>query len=73
VDLLVPELQKRGLMWEDYSAPGSSLRENLTGVKGQIGVSKDYYAYQFKYPSDFGEDSMAKVERNRNGVTKSKA
>jgi hypothetical protein len=41
VDLLVPELQKRGLMWEDYSAPSSSLRENLTGVKGQIGVSKD--------------------------------
>jgi hypothetical protein len=59
VDLLRPELVKRGLMWEDYEVKGGTLRENLTGVKGQKGVSDDHYAAQFRYPSDFSGDSMA--------------
>jgi hypothetical protein len=59
VDLLRPELVKRGLMWEDYEVKGGTLRENLTGVKGQKGVSADHYAHQFRYPSDFAGDSMA--------------
>ncbi|KIW00487.1 uncharacterized protein PV09_08008 [Verruconis gallopava] len=60
VDLLRPELVKRGLMWEDYDVPGGTLRENLTGIKGQKGISKDHYGYKFKYPSEFAGDSMAK-------------
>lgn len=35
IDLLIPELQKRGLFWNDYAVPGGTYRENLTGVKGQ--------------------------------------
>ena len=58
VDLLRPELVKRGLMWEDYEVKGGTLRENLVG-KGQKHVSEDHYAHQFKYPSDFAGDSMA--------------
>lgn len=33
MDLLVPELQKRGLMWDDYAAPGGAFRENVLGRK----------------------------------------
>jgi hypothetical protein len=29
VDLLVPELQKRGMYWMDYPAPGGTARENM--------------------------------------------
>lgn len=35
VELLVPELQRRGMMWEDYIAPGGTFRENLYGTPGQ--------------------------------------
>jgi len=29
VELLIPELQKRGIYWNDYPAPGGTLRENV--------------------------------------------
>lgn len=35
VELLVPELQKRGLFWEDYRVPGGTYRENLSELPGQ--------------------------------------
>lgn len=63
VDLLRPELVKRGLMWEDYDVPRGSLRENLTGVKGRKGIPEDHYGHQFKWPSDFRGDSMAAAEK----------
>jgi FMN-dependent oxidoreductase (nitrilotriacetate monooxygenase family) len=48
VYLLRPELVKRGLMWEDYEAPGGTLRENLVG-KGQKALMDDHYGSQFKW------------------------
>jgi hypothetical protein len=29
VELLIPELQRRGIYWEDYAVPGGTARENL--------------------------------------------
>jgi hypothetical protein len=29
VELLVPELQKRGIYWDDYAVPGGTFRENM--------------------------------------------
>lgn len=49
VDLLRPELVKRGLMWEDYDVPGGSLRENLNGNIGRKRVPKDHYAEKFQW------------------------
>jgi len=49
VDLLRPELVKRGLMWEDYDVPGGSLRENLNGNVGRKRVPADHYAEKFKW------------------------
>jgi hypothetical protein len=35
VELLVPELQKRGIYWNDYPAPGGTLRENVHSAPGE--------------------------------------
>jgi hypothetical protein len=35
VNLLVPELQKRGIYWNDYPVPGGTLRENVHRTPGQ--------------------------------------
>lgn len=35
IEFLLPELQKRGLFWEDYAVRGGTIRENYTGLSGQ--------------------------------------
>ncbi|CAK4034140.1 Dimethyl-sulfide monooxygenase, partial [Lecanosticta acicola] len=35
VELLIPELRRRGLFWEDYCVPGGTYRENLNEKAGQ--------------------------------------
>jgi len=42
VELLVPELQRRGLYWLDYPAPGGTIRENVGNVPGKPFLSKDH-------------------------------
>lgn len=49
VELLVPELQKRGLMWNDYAVPQGTFRENLLGHKY---LADDHYGAKFKYGRD---------------------
>ena len=34
IELLIPELRKRGLVWDDYAVKGGTLRENYLGVEG---------------------------------------
>jgi hypothetical protein len=42
VELLVPELQRRGLYWLDYPAPGGTIRENVGNVPGKPFLSNDH-------------------------------
>lgn len=35
IELLVPELQRRGIFWKDYHVPGGTYRENLYEAAGQ--------------------------------------
>ncbi|EME83560.1 uncharacterized protein MYCFIDRAFT_203677 [Pseudocercospora fijiensis CIRAD86] len=35
IELLIPELRKRGLFWDGYCVPGGTYRENLYGTAGQ--------------------------------------
>ncbi|KFA70190.1 hypothetical protein S40285_04415 [Stachybotrys chlorohalonatus IBT 40285] len=35
VELLVPELQRRGIYWSDYAAPGGTARENVHSAPGE--------------------------------------
>lgn len=47
VELLVPELRRRGLFWEDYAVPGGTIRENLTGVPGNTRLPADHTGAQY--------------------------
>ncbi|KAE9372766.1 bacterial luciferase-like protein [Stipitochalara longipes BDJ] len=51
VELLVPELQKRGLYWEDYPALGRTLRENMGDKPGRPLLAEDHPGYKFKWNS----------------------
>lgn len=79
VELLVPVLQKRGLMWDDYTVPGGTYRENLLGAPGQSRVPDGHPASKFKYSTlkekygdengDIFIDNRPKVvEANSNGL-----
>ncbi|KAH8646144.1 FMN-dependent oxidoreductase [Xylariales sp. PMI_506] len=49
VELLIPELQKRGRMWTEYAFPGGTFRENLYGLEGQTYLPDDHPGHQFKW------------------------
>jgi hypothetical protein len=49
VELLVPELQKRGLMWNDYAAPGGTYRENMLRTPGQKSATEGHASRDFTY------------------------
>lgn len=72
VELLVPELMKRGLMRETYEAEGGSLRENLYGVRGMKELPADHYGHKFKYGSNFEGDSIEALQKV-NGVANGQA
>ncbi|KAF2119199.1 luciferase-like domain-containing protein [Lophiotrema nucula] len=65
VDLLVPELQKRGLMWQDYEVEGGTLRENIYSSKGMSLLRYDHYGHKFKHGSGFGGDSLEAWEKEK--------
>jgi alkanesulfonate monooxygenase SsuD/methylene tetrahydromethanopterin reductase-like flavin-dependent oxidoreductase (luciferase family) len=66
VDLLIPELQRRGLFWHEYAVPGGTFRQN---VFGRSFLSEDHPAYGLKWSSDVPvkefEDSLVKLEKER--------
>jgi hypothetical protein len=43
-ELLIPELQRRGIFWNDYAVPGGTYRENLTETRGQREPREDHPA-----------------------------
>lgn len=55
VELLIPELQKRGLFWKDYDVPGGTFRENLFGP-GQHKLRDDHYGHNFRFGN--GKEAM---------------
>jgi hypothetical protein len=44
IELLIPELQRRGIFWNDYAVPGGTYRENLTETEGQREPCDDHPA-----------------------------
>lgn len=48
VELLVPELQRRGIYWDDYAFPGGTLRENMFAKEG-ASIDPAHPAYDFKW------------------------
>ncbi|KOS41081.1 hypothetical protein ACN38_g8053 [Penicillium nordicum] len=49
IDLLIPELRKRGLFWDDYAVPKGTYRENLYGQPGQSGPHADHPASKYRW------------------------
>jgi FMN-dependent oxidoreductase (nitrilotriacetate monooxygenase family) len=49
IELLIPELRKRGLFWEDYAVQGGTYRENLRVEKGAAHPSEDHPAAKYQW------------------------
>ncbi|KIW95457.1 uncharacterized protein Z519_04041 [Cladophialophora bantiana CBS 173.52] len=49
VELLVPELQARGLFWDDYAVPGGTYRENFYGLEGQKGLPDEHVGSRYRW------------------------
>jgi hypothetical protein len=49
IELLLPELRKRDLFWDDYAVKGGTYRENFYGKKGQSGPSDDHPASKYRW------------------------
>jgi hypothetical protein len=64
VELLVPELQRRGMYWDDYKVPRGTFRENLMG-EGSAKLRADHYGSSFKW-----ENQTENMNGNANGEVK---
>ncbi|KAK8147713.1 hypothetical protein G3M48_001183 [Beauveria asiatica] len=49
IDLLVPELRKRGLFWDDYAFPGGTYRENFYHEAGQKHPKPEHVASKYHW------------------------
>ncbi|KAH8125303.1 Nitrilotriacetate monooxygenase component A/pristinamycin IIA synthase subunit A [Trichoderma asperelloides] len=49
VELLLPELKKRGLFWDDYAVPAGTYRENFYRKPGQSGPPPEHVASTFRW------------------------
>ncbi|CAL5874322.1 uncharacterized protein PFLUO_LOCUS8618 [Penicillium psychrofluorescens] len=49
IDLLIPELRRRGLFWDDYAVPKGTYRENLFAQPGQSGPRADHPASKYRW------------------------
>lgn len=54
VELLIPELQRRGIYWQDYPAPGGTLRENMQNRPGQPLAAQDHPAAKVRWDKVYG-------------------
>ena len=52
VELLIPELRRRGLFWDDYAVPGGTYRENVYAKAGQTGLLPDHPASSYRWRAD---------------------
>lgn len=65
VELLVPELRRRGLFWDGYFAPEGTYRENLYEVHGQSDPPNDHPAGKMIWRP---EDDLKQSVNGANGV-----
>lgn len=45
----MPELQKRGIYWDDYAVPGGTARENLYCREGEKLLALDHPGAKFRW------------------------
>ncbi|KAJ5888559.1 hypothetical protein N7495_008600 [Penicillium taxi] len=49
INLLLPELRRRGLFWDDYAVKGGTWRENFYGKKGQNRAPDSHPAARYRW------------------------
>ncbi|KFY52590.1 hypothetical protein V496_08341 [Pseudogymnoascus sp. VKM F-4515 (FW-2607)] len=64
IDLLLPELKKRGIFHDDYEVDGGTYRENLYKRPGQSGLLPDHPAAHYRWSAP-EEDSLVNNKRKR--------
>ena len=52
IELLVPELRRRGLFWDDYAVPGGTFRENMYGTAGQTRLPDNHPGSKYVWRED---------------------
>ena len=66
VELLIPELQRRGLVWDDYPKEGLTFRENLYGIEREdpTYLKPDHPAYNLRWKEgESREEFEAKLKK----------
>ena len=56
VNLLVPELRKRDLFWDDYAVPRGTYRENFYQKKGQTGPPDEHAAASYRWKAGVSKE-----------------
>lgn len=54
--LLLPELKRRGLFWEDYAVPSGTYRENFYGKEGARFPPDDHVAAKYHWKAGVKAD-----------------
>jgi len=67
IELLLPELRKRGIFWDDYAVDGGSYRENLYEVKGRSHPPLDHPATAVAWDPPVNEGKGLKGVNGVNG------
>lgn len=62
VELLIPELQRRGVYWEDYDVPGGTFRENINGKVGQRLLPNDHPGAKLRWNAGGVGQDLANME-----------
>ncbi|CAI5759001.1 unnamed protein product [Candida verbasci] len=62
VELLIPELQRRGLMWDDYPKEGITFREQINGLEGEEPrfLRPDHPAYNLRWRAGESKEEFEK-------------
>ena len=73
IELLIPELRRRGLFWDGYTVPGGTYRENLFEKQGQHEPFADHPAAKMIWRAsskhvDFALGANSSIHAHANGA-----
>ena len=73
IGLLIPELRRRGVFWEDYAVPGGTLRENYFARPGGNRLADSHPGAQYFWKAgevepDYAKRASAKEGNDQNNV-----
>lgn len=72
IELLLPELRKRGLFQEDYAVQGGTYRENMRGEKGAAYPQADHPGSKYEWKAGVSqEDAIIPPEPHQNLIVES--